>query len=83
MFEFSLAPRTPVTIAPARGPIVRVPRVILPELVLGGMSLAHIEALVLDFPSPLRLDGILGMNVLGRFRVTLECDTSTVVLRPL
>ncbi len=27
------------------------------------------------------LDGILGMNVLSQFRMTLENDTSTLVLR--
>jgi hypothetical protein len=26
---------------------------------------------------------LLGMNILSRFRVTLECDTSTLVLRPV
>jgi predicted aspartyl protease len=62
---------------------VSVPRVILPEISLGGIRLTDVEALVVEFPSALRLDGLLGMNILSRFRVTLECDTNTLVLRPV
>jgi clan AA aspartic protease (TIGR02281 family) len=83
VFNLTVTLQGAVTIAPAHGPLVRVPRVILPEISLGGIRLANVEALVVDFPSALQLDGLLGMNILSRFRVTLECDTSTVVLRPL
>ena len=40
-------------------------------------------AVVLEFPPALKLDGMLGMNVLKQFRVTLEMDTGTLVLRPI
>lgn len=45
--------------------------------------MADVEALVLTFPRELQLDGILGMNVLKQFRMTLESDTATLVLRPI
>jgi predicted aspartyl protease len=81
--NLTATPQGAITIAPAHGTPVSVPRVILPEIRLGGTRLADVEALVVEFPSALRLDGLLGMNILSRFRVTLECDTSTLVLRPV
>ena len=83
VFNLTATPQGAITIAPAHGTPVSVPRVTLPEISLGGIRLADVEALVVEFPSALRLDGLLGMNILSRFRVTLECDTSTLVLRPV
>ena len=40
-----------------------------------------VAAVVLDFPQELKIDGLLGMNVLGRFRLTIEAETGTLVLR--
>ena len=40
-------------------------------------------AVVLEFPPALKPDGMLGMNVLKQFRVTMEIDTGTLVLRPI
>lgn len=72
-----------MTITPVHGTTLSVPQVLLPELRLGGMELIGVEALVVSFPSVLRLHGIVGMNVLRQFRVTLENDTSTLVLRAI
>ena len=83
VFHLTATPQGAITIAPVHGTPVSVPRVILPEISLGGIRLTDVEALVVEFPSALRLDGLLGMNILSRFRVTLECDTSTLVLRPV
>ena len=83
VFHLTAIPNRDITIAPAYGTPMRVPRVLLPEIRLGGIHLTTVEAVVVVFPSALRLDSVLGMNVLRRFRVTLECDTSTLVLRPV
>jgi clan AA aspartic protease (TIGR02281 family) len=83
VFNLTATLQGAITIAPAHGTPVSVPRVILPEISVGGIRLTDVEALVVEFPSALRLDGLLGMNILGQFRVTLECDTSTLVLRPV
>lgn len=50
---------------------------------MGGCQIANVMAVVLEFPPALKLDGMLGMNVLKQFRVTLEIDTGTLVLRPI
>lgn len=83
VFNLTVTPQGAITIAPAHGTAMNVPRVILPEMSVGGIRLTDVEALVVEFPSALQLDGLLGMNILSRFRVTLECDTSTLVLRPV
>ena len=83
VFNLNASSQEAMMIAPAHGAPVSVPRVILPEMSLGGIQLLEVEALVIDFPAALRLDGLLGMNVLSQFRVTLENDTSTLVLRTI
>ena len=83
VFNLTATPQGAITIAPAHGTPVRVPRVLRPEIRLGGIRLTDVEALVVAFPSALRLDGLLGINILSRFRVTLECNTSSLVLRPV
>jgi clan AA aspartic protease (TIGR02281 family) len=69
-------------IAPVHGSIVRVPSITLAELSLGGFRVTNSQAVVLELPHQLRLDGLLGMNVLKQFRMTIEIDTRTLVLRP-
>ena len=34
-----------------------------------------------EFPPRLRIDGVLGVNFLERFRSTFDFDTATLVLR--
>jgi clan AA aspartic protease (TIGR02281 family) len=60
-----------------------VPVVRLDSLQVGGTRLRGLEASVFDLPSILRADGLLGLNFLGRFRVTFEFDRSTLILRRL
>lgn len=83
LFDLPTIAERHVTITPVHGTTLSVPQVLLPELRLGGMELIGVEALVVSFPSVLRLHGIVGMNVLRQFRVTLENDTSTLVLRAI
>jgi len=81
LFDLALSPQRQLRIVLAQGAPLSVPQVSLPELFIGRMRLRQVEALVMTFPSVLKLDGIIGMNVLRQFRVTLESDTSTLVLR--
>lgn len=83
LLRLTVDPQHTVTVAPAHGELVTVPKLTLAEVRLGGTRVPDVEALVLAFPQALRLDGLLGMNVLRQFRVTLESDTGTLVLRPL
>jgi clan AA aspartic protease (TIGR02281 family) len=77
------APQQTAAIIPAHGGIIRMPVVTIPDLRVGGFRIANVMAVVIEFPSALKLDGMLGMNVLKQFRVTLEIDTGTLVLRPI
>jgi len=71
-----------VRIAPAHGPTVTVPTARLRTFAIGGHRVDDLEVVVLDLPAELRIDGLVGMDVLGRFRVTMEVDRATLVLRP-
>lgn len=70
-------------IAPVQGTIMRVPLITIAELSVGGFQVANVDAVVVEFPRELKLDGVLGMNFLKRFRMTIEMDTCTLVLRPI
>lgn len=58
-----------------------VPVIHLNSLQVGSQRISDVEVLVLRFPPDLRVDGLLGVNVLEKFRVTFEFDRSTLVLR--
>lgn len=60
------------TIATAHGTTRTVPRIMLPEVRIGGMQVREVDTLVLTFPPALRLEGVVGMNVLRHFRMTLQ-----------
>lgn len=70
-----------VRIARAHGRTVRVPTAQVGELSVGGQRVGGMTVLVLDLPNELQVDGLLGMDFLGRFRITLESDTATLVIR--
>jgi predicted aspartyl protease len=52
------------------------------RLRLGAADLRNVEVAILDLPASVNLDGLLGVNVLERFRVTFEFRRATLVLRP-
>jgi clan AA aspartic protease (TIGR02281 family) len=83
LLNLTVDPRRTATIVPAHGAMLKVPVVMIAELRLGGFRMTDVEAVMLEFPHRLQLDGILGMNVLKQFRLTIESDTGTLVLRPL
>lgn len=76
-------PQRTATIATAQGTLRTVPRMTLPEVRIGGIAVREVDTLVLTLPPALRLDGVIGMNILRHFRMTLECDTATLILRTL
>ena len=60
----------------------RVPVVNPGRLALGGMVIPLSEVAVTHLPAGFRADGLLGLNVLLRFRITFEFDTRHLLLRP-
>lgn len=61
------------------GPARVVP---LQSVRVGASTAASLEAIVFDLPPLFRVDGVIGLSFLRRFRVTIEFDTRTLVLRP-
>jgi predicted aspartyl protease len=59
-----------------RAPICRVDR-----LAIGAIIVPQHEVLVADVPTILNVRGLLGLDVLRRFRGTFEFDSRTLVLR--
>jgi predicted aspartyl protease len=53
----------------------------LSSLQVGAQRLTEVEVLLMALPTDLRIDGLLGLNVLGRFRATFELHQATLVLR--
>ena len=76
-------PAQTILIAPAQGSPFRAPLLTIAELRIGGFQLLNVAAIVLAFPPILKIDGVLGMNVLRQFRMTIEADTAHLVLRRL
>ena len=58
-----------------------VPVVLLDRMKVGGTEASRIAASVYDLPPLFHVDGLLGMNFLGRYRVSFEPGTRTLVLR--
>lgn len=83
LLGITIDPQRTVAIAPVQGATMRVPLITIADLRVGGFRMANIEALVVEFPRELKLDGVLGMNFLKRFRITIEVETRTLVLRPI
>jgi clan AA aspartic protease (TIGR02281 family) len=66
----------------AAGAFMTVPTGRIPSLRLGTHELRGVEVALLDLPPGVNLDGLLGVNVLDRFRVTFDFRGATLVLRP-
>jgi len=65
----------------AQGVEATVPSFQLQSLQVGGVVVEGIEVLVVTFSPRIRIDGVIGVNFLARFRPTLEFDRATLVLR--
>jgi clan AA aspartic protease (TIGR02281 family) len=76
-------PSQTLLIAPAQGNTFKAPLLTIAELRIGSFRFLNVTAVVLEFPPILKIDGVLGMNVLRQFRTTIEADTATLVLRHL
>ena len=74
-------PMTRRSIASVQGVDAEVPSFRLQSLQVGGIIVQALEVLVITFSPRLRIDGILGVNLLERFRSTFDFDTATLILR--
>ena len=70
--NISITPQTPrVSMITANG-YVRVPRVLLQSVTIGGLEVKHVEALVLALPHDILLGGMLGMSFFQGLDLTIE-----------
>jgi len=63
------------------GGTILVREIRLEELEIGGHSIPNVTALVMDIPG-MPDTGLIGMDVLGRFRMDLDQEKGVLVLRP-
>ena len=61
--------------------VAQAPVICLSSLQVGSRRATDIEVVVLSLPPELRVDGLLGVNFLGRFRPTFEFDRMALILR--
>ena len=76
--------RRPMTrrfIASVQGVEAEVPSFRLQSLQVEGIIVQALDVLVITFSPRLRIDGVLGINFLERFRSTFNFDTATLILR--
>jgi predicted aspartyl protease len=74
-------PMARCSIASAQGLEAEVPSFRLQSLQVEGIMVQMLEVLVVHFPPRLRIDEVLGVNFLERFRFTLDFNTATLILR--
>ena len=61
--------------------VAQTPVIRLDSLQVGDKKVKNLEVLIVDLPTALRVDGLLGVNFLENFRVTFEFEQATLVLR--
>ncbi len=71
-----------ISMVPASGAPIHVPLTKI-NLKVGINAVKNLNVAIFDFPSELRVDGLLGMNFLKKFRFTIEPDTATLILREI
>jgi predicted aspartyl protease len=69
------------SVASVQGMDAEVPSFRLQSLQVEGIIVQALDVLVITFSPRLRIDGILGVNFLERFRSTFDFDTATLILR--
>jgi predicted aspartyl protease len=70
-------------IAPVGKHVVEVQTLRIDNFVVGGITAKNFLVSVHDFPGGLLIDGLLGMDFMGKYRITIETDTQTLILREI
>ncbi len=53
------------------------------DFAMGGIMQRNMLVPIVDFPEGFQSDGVIGMNCMGKYRITIETDTATLVLREI
>lgn len=71
------------TVAPLGKEVVTTSVLRIEEFVVGSLKESSFEISIVDFPVGFQIDGALGMDFMGKYRITIEPDTKTLVLREI
>jgi len=72
-----------LTIASLGREVTTVSNLRVERFVVGNMLQREVLVSLVDFPEGIQIDGLLGMNFMGNYRITIETDTATLVLREI
>ncbi len=72
-----------LSLAPLGKKLVIVPTVKIENFIVGDKVQKNALLAIVDCPDELKIDGILGMNFMGKYRITIETDTATLILREI
>ena len=72
-----------LSIAPIGKERLSVATLRIDTFAVGGTIQKNMLVSIVDFPEGFQLDGILGMNFMGKYRITIETDTATLILREI
>jgi predicted aspartyl protease len=71
------------SIAPIGKEIVPVSTLQVDNFVVGGLTKKDFLMSIIVFPDGFQIDGLLGMDFMGKYRITIESDTATLILRQI
>jgi predicted aspartyl protease len=74
---------TKVWLAPIGKQPVLASTLKIDNFAVGGITQKNMSVPIVDFPESLQIDGLLGMDFMGKYRITIETDTKTLILREI
>lgn len=71
------------SVAPLGKEVIKTPTLRIKNFVVGGLREKGFVVSVVDFPAGFKIDGLLGMDFMGKYRITVETDRATLILREI
>ena len=71
------------SIAPIGKKVVDAPTLRIGNFVVGGLRAKNFLMSIIDFPAGFKIDGLLGMDFMGKYRIIIETDTAMLILREI
>lgn len=71
------------SVAPLGKELISTPTLRIENFVVGGLKENDFEISAFDFPVGFQSDGVLGMDFMSKYRITIEPDTKTLILREI
>ncbi|MDZ7289887.1 MAG: retroviral-like aspartic protease family protein [candidate division KSB1 bacterium] len=71
------------SVAPLGKEVIKTPTLLIENFVVGGLREKDFVVSIVDFPAGFQIDGLLGMDFMGKYRITIETDSQTLILREI